>query len=270
MPFTAGLLRDALRSTRGVWIALLALVAIGTFWNIPARTGEPAVALPAPAIDNPKAAGPLQTAVIAGGCFWGVRRVPAHQGRQAGAVRLLGWREEHRRLREGRNRPDRPRRVGADRFRSERDLVRGHSADLFFGRARSDRARSPGTRRRHAIPLGDLLLRRVAAAHRAGLHLAAGQGACFRAPDRDPRGSAEGVLSGRGLPPGLPGTQPDLSLHRDQRPPQDRKPEAAVSGPVSGEARPDRGCVVAVGRPGKYSARFCNGSNVAILFQDIF
>jgi len=67
MPFTAGLLRGALRSTRGVWIALLALVAVGTFWNIPARTGEPAVALPAPAIDNPRAAGPLQTAVIAGG-----------------------------------------------------------------------------------------------------------------------------------------------------------------------------------------------------------
>ena len=80
MPFNAqpGLLREVLRSTRGVWIALLALVAIGTFWNIPARTGEPAVALPAPAIDNPKAAGPLQTAVIAGGCFWGVQGVFQH------------------------------------------------------------------------------------------------------------------------------------------------------------------------------------------------
>ena len=78
MPFTAGLLRGALRSTRGVWIALLALVAVGTFWNIPARTGEPAVALPAPAIDNPRAAGPLQTAVIAGGCFWGVQGVFQH------------------------------------------------------------------------------------------------------------------------------------------------------------------------------------------------
>jgi len=75
---TTGLLRDALRSTRGVWIALLVLVAVGTFWNKPARTGEPAVALAAPAIDNPKAAGPLQTAVIAGGCFWGVQGVFQH------------------------------------------------------------------------------------------------------------------------------------------------------------------------------------------------
>ena len=80
MPFITkpGLLREALRSTRGVWIALLALVAVGTFWNIPAHTGESAVTLPAPAIDNPKAAGPLQTAVIAGGCFWGVQGVFQH------------------------------------------------------------------------------------------------------------------------------------------------------------------------------------------------
>ncbi|TMH79202.1 MAG: peptide-methionine (S)-S-oxide reductase MsrA [Betaproteobacteria bacterium] len=80
MSFNAkpGVLRDALRSTRGVWVALLALLAIGTFWNIPARTGEPAVTPPVPAIDNPKAAGPLQTAVIAGGCFWGVQGVFQH------------------------------------------------------------------------------------------------------------------------------------------------------------------------------------------------
>src|SRR5260370_8549533 len=80
MPFNAkpGLLREVLRSTRGVWIALLTVVAIGTFWNVPARTGEPAVTLPAPASDNKKAAGPLQTAVIAGGCFWGVQGVFQH------------------------------------------------------------------------------------------------------------------------------------------------------------------------------------------------
>src|SRR5260370_28922061 len=80
MAFNAktGLLRGVLRCTRGVWIALLTLVAIGTFWNVPARTGEPAVTLPAPASDNKKAAGPLQTAVIAGGCFWGVQGVFQH------------------------------------------------------------------------------------------------------------------------------------------------------------------------------------------------
>jgi len=70
-----GWLREALRYSRGVWIGLLALVALGVFWNTPGRSGEAAVVLPAPALDNPKAAGSVQTAVLAGGCFWGVQGV---------------------------------------------------------------------------------------------------------------------------------------------------------------------------------------------------
>jgi peptide-methionine (S)-S-oxide reductase len=44
----------------------------------PACAAEPAVAIPAPALDNPKTDGPLQTAVLAGGCFWGVQGVFEH------------------------------------------------------------------------------------------------------------------------------------------------------------------------------------------------
>ena len=36
------------------------------------------VPIPAPAVDNARAAGPLQTAVLAGGCFWGVQGVFEH------------------------------------------------------------------------------------------------------------------------------------------------------------------------------------------------
>src|SRR6185295_19532526 len=39
---------------------------------------EPAVVIPAPAFNDAKAAGPLQTAVLAGGCFWGVQAVYQH------------------------------------------------------------------------------------------------------------------------------------------------------------------------------------------------
>jgi len=77
MPLTTkpGLPREALRSTRGLWFALPALTLAGALWSAPALTGETATMLPPPAVDNPKAAGPMQTAVLAGGCFWGVQGV---------------------------------------------------------------------------------------------------------------------------------------------------------------------------------------------------
>ena len=62
-------------TAKPVGLAMLALAAIAAFWNVTGRSGEAAVVLAAPALDNPKAAGPLQTAVIAGGCFWGVQGV---------------------------------------------------------------------------------------------------------------------------------------------------------------------------------------------------
>jgi peptide-methionine (S)-S-oxide reductase len=39
---------------------------------------EVAVVIPAPVVDQPKSAGALQTAVLAGGCFWGVQGVFQH------------------------------------------------------------------------------------------------------------------------------------------------------------------------------------------------
>ncbi|HEX3603068.1 MAG TPA: peptide-methionine (S)-S-oxide reductase MsrA [Steroidobacteraceae bacterium] len=39
---------------------------------------EAPVIIAPPAVDNPKAAGPMQTAVLAGGCFWGVQGVFEH------------------------------------------------------------------------------------------------------------------------------------------------------------------------------------------------
>jgi peptide-methionine (S)-S-oxide reductase len=68
-------MHEALRFTRVAWTAFFALAAAGIFWNAPARATEGAATLPAPAADIPKAAGPLQTAVLAGGCFWGVQGV---------------------------------------------------------------------------------------------------------------------------------------------------------------------------------------------------
>jgi len=43
-----------------------------------AVSAEVNIAIPAPLVDNPKASGPLQTVVLAGGCFWGVQGVFEH------------------------------------------------------------------------------------------------------------------------------------------------------------------------------------------------
>ena len=58
---------------------LLAALAVGAvLWHSPMLAAEQAVLLPSPALDNPKSAGTSQTAVLAGGCFWGVQGVFEH------------------------------------------------------------------------------------------------------------------------------------------------------------------------------------------------
>lgn len=55
--------------------AIAVVLASGVLSQSAVTAAEKAVVLPAPAIDNPKSAGPSQTAVLAGGCFWGVQAV---------------------------------------------------------------------------------------------------------------------------------------------------------------------------------------------------
>lgn len=59
---------------RSLFIAALALAA---FAVQPSEAAEPAVVIPAPAFDPPAGDG-VQTAVLAGGCFWGVQGVFQH------------------------------------------------------------------------------------------------------------------------------------------------------------------------------------------------
>jgi len=59
--------------------ALLGAVAAGTLLlRSPLFGAEAPVIIAPPAIDNPKSAGALQTAVLSGGCFWGVQGVYEH------------------------------------------------------------------------------------------------------------------------------------------------------------------------------------------------
>src|SRR5215470_1191238 len=54
------------------------LAVLGALFQITACAAEKATVIPPPTVDNAKAAGPLQKAVLAGGCFWGVQGVFEH------------------------------------------------------------------------------------------------------------------------------------------------------------------------------------------------
>ena len=61
---------------RSVLPTLLAMM--GVAWQLASCATEAPVNVPPPALDNPKQQGPLQTAVLSGGCFWGVQGVYEH------------------------------------------------------------------------------------------------------------------------------------------------------------------------------------------------
>ncbi len=65
--------------------AALGALAIAAFAAAPSRASEEAVIIPAPAADVQAADG-IQTAVIAGGCFWGVQGVFQHTAGVASAT----------------------------------------------------------------------------------------------------------------------------------------------------------------------------------------
>jgi peptide-methionine (S)-S-oxide reductase len=59
---------------RAAWLS----VSVCLLAPLAACAAEAPVVIPAPAVDNVKAAGATQTAVLAGGCFWGVQGVFQH------------------------------------------------------------------------------------------------------------------------------------------------------------------------------------------------
>lgn len=62
----------------GVFGALGLAVVLGVLWQQPAFSGERAVMVPAPLVDEPATGAHTETMVLAGGCFWGVQGVFEH------------------------------------------------------------------------------------------------------------------------------------------------------------------------------------------------
>lgn len=67
---------SSLRRPTGTLLPML-LGALSLTWQLQSCAAE-AVSIPPPAMDNPRTAGPPQTAVLSGGCFWGVQGVYEH------------------------------------------------------------------------------------------------------------------------------------------------------------------------------------------------
>jgi peptide-methionine (S)-S-oxide reductase len=65
--------------------AAIGALAISVFTVAPSLAAEDAVIIPAPAVDTQAASG-IQTAVLAGGCFWGVQGVFQHTAGVVNAV----------------------------------------------------------------------------------------------------------------------------------------------------------------------------------------
>jgi len=63
---------------RSMVLPLAVVVVACIVWRAPLYGAESAVVIAPPAIDNPKVPGEPQTAVLAGGCFWGVQGVFEH------------------------------------------------------------------------------------------------------------------------------------------------------------------------------------------------
>ena len=64
---------------RGTLTSALVVGALGAvLWHSPLYGAESPVTIAPPAVDTPKAPGATQTAVLAGGCFWGVQGVFEH------------------------------------------------------------------------------------------------------------------------------------------------------------------------------------------------
>ena len=124
----------------------------------------------------------MEKAVFGLGCFWGAERKfwQLGDGVCVTAVGYAGGIDAEPDLRGGLLRPHRPQRGRARGLRPEAHLLRGAAQDLL-GEPRPDAGHAPGQRRRHAVPLRHLRLRRGAAPGRGGLEGGLRPGACRRA-----------------------------------------------------------------------------------------
>ena len=219
-------------------VALVGLLAAGAVSAVqsPTFAAEEAVRIPPPAIDEEAHSG-LEKAVFAGGCFWGVQGVFQHVKGVKGAVSGYAGGEANTAVYQVVGSGSTGHAEAVEVTFDPAEVSYGKLLQVFFSVAHNPtqlnyQGPDHGTQYRSAIFPVSAEQEKVA----QGLYRPARRGEALRRQGRHDAGRRQGLLPGRGLPSGFPDAQPDLPLHRLQRPAEDRQFEDAVSGPLPGRA----------------------------------
>ena len=160
--------------------AVLAAAALGAgglaLWQTPAISAEDAVSVPPPAMDEKPGTG-TETAVFAGGCFWGVQGVFQHVKGVTDAVSGYAGGDKDTAVYEtvGSGRTGHAETVKITYEPAK--ITYGQLLQVYFSVAHNPTAAElPGTGPGHAVPLDDLCGKRRAEEDRRKLHRPARQG----------------------------------------------------------------------------------------------
>ena len=225
------------RLTRWLW-APLAVIAVALFaWHSSVAQEEP-VKIPAPKNDVALAAQSSEaTAVLAGGCFWGMQGVFEHV---KGVKQVLSGYSGGTVVNPGYEQVSSGTTGHAESIQIKYDpsqVTYGTLLRVYFSVAHNPtelnyQGPDEGTQYRSAIFYSSDEQKQVA----AGLYRPAQRGQRVPIEDRDRNDGVHRLLPGGGLPPGLPDPPSGLDVHRLQRSAQDRQSEADVSRALSRQA----------------------------------
>ena len=228
------------RSNRSVAVFGVFVLAAGLLFaeRVSAAPRAPTV-IPSPTLDLRDATAKTETAVFAGGCFWGIQAVFQHiKGVTSATSGYAGGstdKPSYEDVGSGRTGHAESVRVVFDpsvsfvRRPAARSSSRWRTTPLQLNRQGPD----VGTQYRSAL----FYMSDDAEANGRGVHQAAQRRARISQADRHAGRGVQGVLPGRGVPPELRRRESDAAVHRHQRRAEGRESEEAIPGTIHGQAR---------------------------------